>query len=342
MATAKKLPSGSWRTRIYVGEENGKKIYKSFTAATKKESEYLATEYLMNNRKKNATEIHKSFVPEIVKDYIDVHANALSPSTTRGYTIIYNNQIQMLFHVRVEDFDATTHQKWIDDMTKQLSPKSVKNANGLLVAALRYYNVSVDPVRLPQKEYKPMTVPTTDEIKKIIEYFQKKGNQNMVIAVYLASAGTLRRGEVCALTADDVDRKNNTITICKAIAIDKDQNHVVKTPKNYSSNRTIELPRFIIEMLPKNGKIVTANVNHITRMFARAVKNLGMPHYTFHSLRHYSASIMHAQNIPTQYIMERGGWKTDQTLNRIYRNSLDDYKKKFTDQTNDYFSENLK
>ena len=50
---------------------------------------------------------------------------------------------------------------------------------------------------------------------------------------------------------------------------------------------------------------------------------------------------MHANNIPTQYIMERGGWKSERTLNRIYRNSLDDYTKKYNEMTNDFYSKNF-
>lgn len=37
MAEAHKLPSGSWRAQVYVGKDpNGKRIYESFTADTKK------------------------------------------------------------------------------------------------------------------------------------------------------------------------------------------------------------------------------------------------------------------------------------------------------------------
>ena len=43
---ARKLPSGSWRARLFLGEdEHGKKHYKSFTAATKREAERLALTY---------------------------------------------------------------------------------------------------------------------------------------------------------------------------------------------------------------------------------------------------------------------------------------------------------
>ena len=49
MATAKKLPSGKWRCLAYIGkDENGKRQYKSFTADSKKEAEFLAASYLLN------------------------------------------------------------------------------------------------------------------------------------------------------------------------------------------------------------------------------------------------------------------------------------------------------
>lgn len=46
---------------------------------------------------------------------------------------------------------------------------------------------------------------------------------------------------------------------------------------------------------------------------------------------------MHAIGIPDVYIMDRGGWKSDATLKKIYRGTIEDYKQKFVDQTNTYF-----
>lgn len=50
MAKAKKLPSGKWRTQVYdytevLPDGKKKKHMRSFTADTKKESEYLASQY---------------------------------------------------------------------------------------------------------------------------------------------------------------------------------------------------------------------------------------------------------------------------------------------------------
>ena len=63
--------------------------------------------------------------------------------------------------------------------------------------------------------------------------------------------------------------------------------------------------------------------------------------FRFHDLRHYSASIMHAIGILDQYIMARGGWKTDTVLKAVYRNVINDEQKKFTDKINKVTRENL-
>lgn len=332
MAKAKKLPSGNYRTRVHVG--GGK--YKSFTAPTKKESEFLASEYLMR-----FTSDIDGYVPDLVRSYINSKRESLSPSSIRSYEIIHRNQIQLLNGIKVSKFNQRVHQKWIDDISKNLSAKSVKNCNGLLVSALCYYDVNVLPVKLPQKQYKPIIVPTTDQVRQIIQYFEQNGNFKMVRACYLASTGTLRRGEICALTADDIDRENNTVTVNKSIVQTPDRKEVIKEPKTYSSNRTIELPKFVIDLLPEEGRIVDLSLGMLTHDFNYAKTKLGF-NFNFHSLRHYAASIMHANNIPTQYIMERGGWKSERTLIRIYRNTMDDYRKKFTDKTNAFYDENLK
>lgn len=75
----------------------------------------------------------------------------------------------------------------------------------------------------------------------------------------------------------------------------------------------------------------------ISKKFGKILKEVGLPHFRFHDLRHYSASIMHALGIPDQYIMARGGWKTDRVLKSVYRNVIEDEQKKFSDKVNSHF-----
>lgn len=82
MATARKLPSGNYRVRIYqYTDQSGKKHYKSFTSKTKKEAERKASIW--------QTSISQSAgrmtMAEAAEAYIDERRPVLSPSTIRGY-----------------------------------------------------------------------------------------------------------------------------------------------------------------------------------------------------------------------------------------------------------------
>lgn len=56
MATPKKLPSGNWRMQVYIGkDENGKRLYRSITASSKKDCIVKAA--LMDKNPKTKTKI---------------------------------------------------------------------------------------------------------------------------------------------------------------------------------------------------------------------------------------------------------------------------------------------
>ena len=150
----------------------------------------------------------------------------------------------------------------------------------------------------------------------------------MLIAVYLAAFGTLRRSEVCALTAEDVE--GSIIHINKALVYTEDKEWTVKTTKTTSSTRDIDMPDYIIKELPTTGKLVNLNPNQITHRFAKILRDLEIQSFRFHDLRHYAASMMHAIGVPDVYIMQRGGWASDGTLKNIYRGVMDDYNERFT------------
>ena len=83
MAKAKQLQSGNWRVLLYVGTENGKRKYKSFTAPTKKQAEYMAAEYaILPGAKKKAESMT---LGEDIDRYIATKEGVLSPKTVREY-----------------------------------------------------------------------------------------------------------------------------------------------------------------------------------------------------------------------------------------------------------------
>lgn len=159
-------------------------------------------------------------------------------------------------------------------------------------------------VQLPQKEKKNLYVPTDNDIKRLMNYLLEF-DIDMYIACNLAAFGTLRRSEICALTADDVN--GNIIRVNKAMVLSTDKEWIIKQTKNTSSTRDIEMPEFVINMLPKKGYLVKINPSRVSDRFIKYLKKLNMRYFRFHDLRHYSASIMHAIGVPDVYIMQRGG-----------------------------------
>ncbi len=87
------------------------------------------------------------------------------------------------------------------------------------------------------------------------------------------------------------------------------------------------------------GRIVRLTPNSITNRFNRLLKRNGIPHFRFHDLMHYSASIQHALGIPDSYIMQRCGWGNDGTLKAGYRHVLEEQAKQMDHMANNYFSE---
>ncbi|MFQ6805454.1 MAG: tyrosine-type recombinase/integrase [Lachnospiraceae bacterium] len=77
----------------------------------------------------------------------------------------------------------------------------------------------------------------------------------------------------------------------------------------------------------------------MTARFKRGLKNAGLQPFHFHDLRHYAASIMHALNVPDQYIIQQGGWKSNRVLKEIYQTALSDYQKIFFTETSQHFTE---
>ena len=101
MATAKQLPSGSWRCQVYAGTApDGKRQYRSFTAYTKKEAEYAALEWQLHYREISRDSSNMTLA-EAMERYLASKDSILSPSTVRGYDIIRRRHLQGLMQIRL-------------------------------------------------------------------------------------------------------------------------------------------------------------------------------------------------------------------------------------------------
>ena len=167
---------------------------------------------------------------------------------------------------------------------------------------------------LPQKEKPDVYIPTVEEVNSILQT-AKSINTDLYISILLASHLGLRRSEICALEWSDFDWKNKTLEISKALCLDDKNQYVLKAPKSYSGYRKIPIPDTVASALDEyrkeNDTVISITPNSLTTRFHRLLVKMNMPHFTFHNLRHYNASIMLALNIPNKYAMEFMGHATD-------------------------------
>lgn len=320
MATAKKLPSGSWRVRVFSHYEvkNGKKIkrYESFTSkdksrAGKAEAERKALEWVYKRsvRQRDVT------ILDAVNSYIEVRKGTVSPSTIRAYTSYKKHHLDDIGMMSINDLDMSRLQEWVSDMSKTLKPKTVNEIVSMVQSAYREKTGKNFTLTLP-KEYPPdLHTPTDDEITALLD----KMPDDLKICLALAAFCSLRNGEICALTSDDI--LEDSIVVSKIMVRDITGDWIIKLPKEPDSVRTVPVPDSIMELLKgRQGKIVPYNPDKLSKKFGKAVNHA----FRLHDCRHYYASIAHYLGIPNAYIMVNGGWKTESMMVRVYREALAD------------------
>lgn len=348
MPTARKLPSGSWRCQVFShydvitaidGTEKKKRIYKSFTCndsskAGKKKCELMAAEWATLQKKDKQEQL---ILSEACNRYIESKRNVLSPSTIRGYTQIKNQYLSNLMNRNIYQITQEDIQKAINKEAATISPKTTRNIHGFISAVFALYRPEFRlQTTLPAKKRPDLHIPTDKEVKKLINIV--KGT-NMELPILLAAFGPLRRSEICGLQVEDF--KENTAHIQRAIVSNEKGEWIEKSTKTYAGDRFIDFPKAVIDLLPESGNVTTLTPTSITHKFAKILKQNKLPHFRFHDLRHYSASIQHAMGIPDAYIMQRGGWQSDSVLKEIYRHALNDKQIEMSNKINNYFDDNF-
>lgn len=342
MATAKQLPSGSWRVLLYVGKDPlGKRQYRSFTARTKKEAELEALTFQLRYKEISRDATAMTF-KEAVDRYIASKDDILSPSTIRGYDVIKRNRLQGLMPVRLNRLTNAMIQQAVNAEAKTASPKYIRNIYGLLSAVLREYHPAFHlSVTLPQKQIIEQKYLEPEQISTLMRAIR---GTEMEIPVLLALWLSLRSSEVIGLTWDCVDFKSSTITVRQAKVRDKDNNWVDKATKTTGSTRTISAPDYIMDLLrfskgdaAPTDSVVKIPGNCLYQRLRVILKNNGLPSIRFHDLRHTNASVMAALNVPDLYAQKRGGWSSPSVMKKVYQHAMASKRSAVDQSIDNYF-----
>lgn len=339
MATAKKLPSGSWRVQVYdYTDQNGKRKYKSFTSddpsrAGKRKAEYMAAEYAKS--KETRSRSGKTF-GQALADYIAMREPVVSPRTILNYKRLQRKDLSPLSEVKISDINQELIQDFVNNDSKDHAPKTVRDNHGLISAVLKQERPEfVLNTVLPKNLRTQLYIPSDDDVKRLIKV---AAQTDLELPILLAAFGPMRRGEICALDTDHIN--GNVVHVCKNMVLSESKEWIIKAPKSYAGDRFIDYPDFVSEKWKgMTGRITNLSPDNITTKFSRLLKSSGIAHFRFHDLRHYSASIQHALGIPDAYIMSRGGWGNDGVLKNVYRHAMASKTQEMSKIANTYFSD---
>lgn len=284
---------------------------------TQKEALELMAEKLNNV----SVDIRHMTFKEAYLAYVDTKRNILSPSTIKGYESIYNVLPDPFKEECINDITQIEIQKLVNDYSANHSPKTTFNMYSFVRTIIVFFRPQFNiVVTLPQRIKKEPYIPTESDIKAIIDY--AKGT-NYEVALRLACLG-MRRSEICALTLDDIN--GNELNINKALVQNENKEWIVKPTKTTESTRTIYITDDLCELIKEQGLFHLHPAN-ITKFLYKAQKDLGIPSFGIHKLRHFYASYSHALGVSDIYVMEACGWKTPTTLNQVYKHALADRSK---------------
>lgn len=368
MATAKKLPSGSWRCQAFshkekswdekTGKSKEKRVYVSFTSDDpskkgKAEAEAAAALFQLNKDKmahRKKVDYKNKTLSEAIDDYIESRiAIHRSPTTIQDYRCIQRNGFQDLMDVKLKDLDEYILQEAVNVESKRvsnkrcrnpkpISSKRLKNEWGLISAVLHKYCKNLDPeeIELPSITPRIIELPPAKEVLRII-----KGT-DIELPVLLATWLSFSMSEVRGLTKSK-SLNGNYITIKEVVVDVNNQPYRKEEAKNPTRNRKHRVPPYIMQLIDKvqGDELVPISGKALYHRWIKLQNENGMEHITFHDLRHLNASVMALLRIPDKYAQERGGWKSDKVMKDVYMQTFSDERQRVDDVIDNYFEKTM-
>ena len=277
------------------------------------------------------------------KTWIETYKEPVVAQATHTKYLNTLKQISIYFgKIPVNQISATIYQQTLNEYSKTHSKLTVscfhKQIHACLLDAIDEQIIRIDPARKaivagrPHEKKKEKCL-DYDEWKALVSATFNTGNIRDQI-IYLSAVTGLRYAEVLGLTWDNVDFRNNKLTVNKTWDYKYHKGFIAT--KNESSKRQIDIDDNTIAMLSRllvqrvdaeenvndlvffytEGKqLYSANTN---RYLAQLCETIGIRTISFHSLRHTHASILLYQGVSLTAVSRRLGHSNTATTQNIY------------------------
>ena len=330
--------------RDWLGESKSK-MKRGF--ATKKEALEWEREFL---QRQSASMDMK------LSSFVDVYFEDKSPrlkerSIMTKRTLIETKILPYFGDKQMDEITAVDIIKWQNALLNQeYKPTYLRMIQNQLTAlfnhAERFYDLKDNPCKKVDKmgraNAKELNFWTKDEFEVFIQCFTEEEELYRIIFLRLFWLGC-RVGELLALTSEDIDFENGTVSISKTY-FRRNKTDYITAPKTESSNRKITIPQFLQKEIKQflDRQYELMSVERIFPITDRAIQKkmkqkteqAKLKPIRVHDLRHSHIALLIEKGMQPLVIAQRVGHDSVNTTMNIYGHLYPNKQKQVADLLN--------
>lgn len=258
----------------------------------------------------------------------DVAIHNLRPRTFESHSGYVRNHIKpelghiKLSKLRPDHVQAFYAKKLEEGLAKRTVEYMHAILHKILKQAVRWDLVArnvTDLVDPPRPKQTPPKVWTTEQVKTFLDAVK----DHHYYLIYLIAIYTgMRQAEILGIHKQDIDLENGIINVKNQVQPIRGKGLVVTQVKTEKSKRPVTLPETVLTLLRthlesvESGLIFTASKgntasaiwpHNLYRHFKATIEKLELPDVTFHSLRHFHATLLLQAGTNPKIVQERLG-----------------------------------
>ncbi|MGG7176233.1 tyrosine-type recombinase/integrase [Clostridium paraputrificum] len=275
---------------------------------------------------------------ELYEMIINDKKDTMQYTTIRNYKSAHKH-FKILDTIRVSEIKNIDIQRCVNKMSKSLKSSTIKDYVTIIktffnLAVKDYEIITTSPIK--KITYKKDIIEekkalTSSEVEVLLTRLKSK---KVYIPTLLAVKCGLRIGEIAGLTWDNINTKNNTITIDKQLK-NIENKYVFGTLKGTNSYRTIPVSKDVLkEIIARKPKTISIDNRVIEYKTTSSLSSSTQWIYpkvgfniTIHELRHTFATLLIANGLDFKTTAEIMGHDVEQTI-KTYSHVTDEMRNK--------------
>lgn len=313
---------GHWAIILDLRDAKGtrRRKWHSFRG-TKREAQAECARLITEMKSGAYVEHHKQTLSDVLDRWErDWAANNLAPKTVERYWQLLTKHVRPRLGTRpIQSIRAEDLNRLYSDLHQKLAPRTVKHIHRILHRAFghatKWGAIKRNVVTLVDAPKVPLTEAAALQLTEIPKLLTGLRGRALYCITVVALGTGLRRGELCALRWQDVDLDGGILRVERSLEQTRRGGLRFKPPKSSRSRRTVSLSPAVVAELrahwrgqqehrlalglgkaPPDGLVFAIwdgnprQPDNLSRDFSRAMRKIGMPHISLHSMRHTHAS----------------------------------------------------